>query len=150
VTSAGGTSTISSTNSFVVIILTPYDGLDMGVDTDGDGLTNLVEYAVGSDPKNSADANSGISIWITQDSGNRYLAMRFNRRVNAAALQLQYLPEVSADKATWYSDNENVLQLSVTPLNSEFDTVIVRDQTPITPAAARFIRLHIISATLES
>jgi hypothetical protein len=150
VTSAVGTTTLSSTNTFVVAITTPYDGLDMGVDTDGDGLTNLVEFAVGSDPKDSADANSGISIWITEDSGNRYLAMRFNRRVNASALQLQYVPEVSADKAAWYADSANVLQLSVTPLNSDFDTVIVRDQTPILATAARFIRLHIISASLES
>jgi hypothetical protein len=76
--------------------------------------------------------------------------MQFKRRVNAAALQLQYLPEVSADKLNWYSDNANVLELSVTPFNSEFDWVTVRDMTPITPAEARFIRLDIISTTLES
>ena len=150
VVSAAGTSTISSTNSFVVIITTVYDGLDLGVDTDGDGLTNLVEFAVGSNPTNSADASTGIIVYITQDGGNRYLAMQFNRRVNAAALQLQYLPEVSADKAAWLSDNSNVLELMVTPLNSEFETVIVRDLTPITPAAVRFIRLHVIATSLES
>src|SRR5262249_4741756 len=85
--SSVGSSTISATNSFLVIITTPYDGLDMGVDTDGDGLTNLVEYAVGSDPKNSGDGNAGIIIWITQNNTDRYLAMKFKRRVNAAALQ---------------------------------------------------------------
>jgi hypothetical protein len=151
VVSAAGTSTLSSTNSFLVIVSTPYDGLDLGVDTDGDGLTNLVEFAVGSDPKNSGDASSGIIVWITADNnGNRYLAMQFKRRVNAAALQLQYLPEVSADKLNWYSDNANVLQVSVVPFDSEFDWVTVRDMTPITPAQARFIRLDIISTTLES
>jgi hypothetical protein len=150
VDSAAGTSTISSTNSFVVIITTPYDGLNLSADTDGDGLTNLVEYAVGSDPNNSADANTRIIIWITQDSGNHYLAMKFARRTNAAALGLQYLPEVTADKINWASDASNVLTLSVDPLDSDFDWVTIRDQTPITAGMARFIRLHIISTSLES
>ena len=150
VLSAAGTSTISTTNTFQVTLSTPYDGLDMGVDTDGDGLTNLVEFAVGSDPNNSADANAGIIIWITEDSGNHYLAMKFKRRTNADALQLQYLPEVSADKVSWYSDSNNTLSLSVVSLDSEFDWVTIRDQTPIIPSAARFIRLHIISPNRES
>jgi hypothetical protein len=150
VVSGAGSSTISTTNSFVVTVSTPYDGLDMTVDTDGDGLTNLVEYAVGSNPNDSGDGNSAIIIWITQDSGNHYLAMKFKRRVNAAALQLQYLPEVTADKINWASDSSNVLPLSVVPFDSEFDWVTVRDQTPIIPSMARFIRLHIISTTNES
>jgi hypothetical protein len=151
VTSAAGSSTLRSTNSFLVTITTPYDGLDMSLDTDGDGLTNLVEFAVGSNPNNSADANSRIIIWITQDnSGNHYLAMKFARRTNAAALGLQYLPEVSADKITWASDSANVLSLGVQPLDTEYDWVTVRDQTPITPSMARFVRLHIVTSSLES
>jgi hypothetical protein len=147
VNSAVGSAALSSTNSFVVTISTPYDGLDMSVDTDGDGLTNLVEFAVGSDPNNSADGSSRIIIYLTQTNGNHYIAMKFTRRVNAAALGLQYLPEVTADKVNWASDNANVLLLSVVPFDSEFDWVTVRDQTPITPAMARFIRLHIISTS---
>src|SRR5262249_91603 len=89
-------------------------------------------------------------IWITQDNGNHYLAMKYARRINAGALGLQYLPEVSADKVSWASDSANVLTLSVVPLDSEFNWVTVRDQTPITPSMARFIRLHIISPSLQS
>jgi len=148
--SSAGSSTISATNSFLVIVTTPYDGLDMNVDTDGDGLTNLVEYAVGSDPKNSGDGNANIIVWITQNNGIRYLAMKFKRRVNAAALQLQYIPEVSADKVNWFSDAGNVLEVSVTPADAAFDWVTVNDLTPITPEAARFIHLRVISVSLES
>jgi hypothetical protein len=150
VTSAAGTSTIRSTNSFVVTVSTSFDGLDLSLDTDGDGLTNLVEYAVGSNPNNSADANSRIIIWITQNSGNHYLAMKYARRSNAAALGLQYLPEVSADQVSWASDPAHVLTLSVQPLDSEFDWVTVQDQTPIIPSMARFIRLHIVTSSLQS
>src|SRR5262249_6381153 len=85
-----------------------------------------------------------------EDSGNHYLAMKFKRRTNAAALHLQYLPEVTADKVTWYSDGSHVLNLSVDPFDALFDWVTVRDTTPIIPEMARFIRLHIISATMES
>jgi hypothetical protein len=63
---------------------------------------------------------------------------------------LQYLPEVSADKLAWLSDAAHVLGVSVTPLDSTFDWVTIRDTTPITAAAARFMRLHVISAGLES
>lgn len=128
----------------------PFEGLDMLVDSDGDGLTNLVEYAVGSNPFNSSDGNDGLIIFITQDGANHYLAMQYKRRTDAADLALQYLPEVSADKLTWYSDNAHVLALSVTPLNNSFDWVTVRDTTPITAAAARFIRLHVLLGPIES
>src|SRR5262249_37010955 len=146
VNSGSGSSTISTTNSFLVIVSSPYDGLDLMVDTDGDGQTNLVEYAVGTDPRNSTDANAAIVVWITEDSGNHYLAMKFKRRTNATALQLQYLPEVSADKLSWYADAGHVLGLSVVSLDTEFDWVTVRDLTSITPSAARFIRLRVISS----
>src|SRR5262249_31523342 len=81
-----------------------------------------------------------------EDSGNHYLAMKFKRRTNATALQLQYLPEVSADKQSWYADAGHVLGLSVVSLDTEFDWVTVRDLTSITPSAARFIRLRVISS----
>src|SRR5262249_11249370 len=53
-------------------------------------------------------------------------------------------------KVSWAYDSSHVLNLSVQPLDAEFDWVTVRDQTPIIPSAARFIRLHIISPSLQS
>lgn len=147
---AFGSTTLSATNSFVVVVSGPYDGLNMLVDSDGDGLTNLIEYAVGSDPLNSADANQDLVVFITQSGGNHYLAMQYKSRGNAAQLQLQYLPEVSADKTSWFSDAAHVFGVSVTPVDSEFNWVTVRDTTPITAAAARFIRLHVLSGAIES
>jgi hypothetical protein len=138
-----GSTTITTTNSFVVSVSGPYDGLDMLADSDGDGLPNLVEVALGGDPLNPADANDHILKYITQDSGNQYLAMKYKARINAAALQLLYLPEVSADNVAWESDTNHVL-VTVTPLDSVFNSVTARDTTPITATQARFIRLHII------
>jgi hypothetical protein len=70
--------------------------------------------------------------------------MQFKKRHNPVDFPLQYLPEVSADNQTWYSDGGHISQVSLTPLDAQFDQVIVRDLTSITPAAPRFIRLRII------
>lgn len=113
-------------------------------DSDGDGLSNLMEYALGTDPANPGDANAGISTFLSPVSGKRYLAMKFKRRSNAASLLLQYVPEVSGDNKTWSSDTTNVLQVSVTPLDAQFDSVIVRDLTPTSLTAPRAIRLRVV------
>ena len=113
-------------------------------DSDEDGLSKLMEYAVGTDPANPGDATAGISTFLTPVSGKRYLAMKFKRRSNAASLLLQYLPEVSGDNKTWSSDTTNVLQVSVTPLDAQFDSVIVRDLTPTTLTSPRAIRLRVV------
>jgi hypothetical protein len=155
VASYDGGSTLAS-SLFSVTVSPLYDGLNLGdpsqalVDSDGDGLTNLVEYALGTDPGNPTDANKALIFSITQQSGNPYLTMKFKCRTNATALSLQYLPQVSGDKVTWYSDNTHVLSTSVTPLDTQFNWVTVRDTTPIIPTAPRFMSLHVILGNLQS
>jgi hypothetical protein len=128
-----------------------FQPLDPLVDSDGDGLSNLIEYSVGSDPLDPTDANTGIINFITQDNlGNRYLAMQYKSRNDVTAAQLRYAPEVSADKLTWYSDWKDVVVINVTAADSTFNWVTVRDATPITPAEARFMRLHVLSGTFPS
>lgn len=113
-------------------------------DWDGDGRSNLMEYALGTDPTNPTDNAQGMQVWITDVSGTKYLAMGFKERT-AAGLGLQYLPEVSGDKQTWSSDSAHVLTLSTTPVDAQFNWVTVQDKTPITPSSPRFIRLTVIS-----
>jgi len=91
------------------------------------------------------DINDGLSVWITQRNGTNYLAMTFKRNKNAAALSLQYLPQVSGDKQAWLSDTSNVLETSVLSFDSQFDSVTVQDQTPITTATPRFVQLKVLS-----
>ena len=150
----GGSIVTSSRISAIVSSL--YDGINLGntnqtmVDSDGDGLTNLVEYALGTDPGNPTDANNAMIFSITQQSGSPCLAMKFKCRTNATALSLQYLPQVSGDKVTWYSDNTHVLSTSITPLDAQFNWITVRDATPITPTAPRFMSLKVILGNLQA
>lgn len=121
-----------------------HDPVEALADYDGDGFSNLTEYALGTDPRNPADAAQGLLITVTTDAGSQYLTMQFKRRTNSLSLGLQYLPEVSADGQTWYSDAAHVLQLNVSALDNQFDWVTVRDLTATTPAAPRLIRLRVV------
>jgi hypothetical protein len=149
--SSGGSSTVSATNSLTVIVNGPYDGINLSdptqalADNDGDGLSNLIEYALGSDPRNAADAKTGIMLWTSQQIGTSFATMKFKQRLNAAALGLQYLPEVSGDQLTWAGGATNVLVLGISPLDSQFNWVTVRDVTAITPTQARSMRLRVTS-----
>ena len=141
---------LTATNTFTVFVSGPYDGINLTnpaqaqADFDGDGLPNLEEYALGTDPHNPGDNLTALTISTTNISGNQYLTMQFKKRHNPVDFPLQYLPEVSGDNQTWYSDGGHISQVSLTPLDAQFDQVIVRDLTSITPAAPRFIRLRII------
>ena len=139
---------LSATNSFTAIVPGTYLGIDLtdptqaAADSDGDGLSNLMEYSLGNDPKNPSDGTGAIQSSSLQVGGGQYLTLTFKRRTNAVGLQ--YIPEVSGDNQTWYSDNAHLQEVSITPLNTEFDSVTVQDLTTVTPGAPRFIRLRVV------
>jgi hypothetical protein len=112
-------------------------------DPDGDGRSNLMEYALGTDPSNPNDNATGMNVWITTDAGIKYLALAYKQRITAG-LPLQYVPEVSGDKQTWYSDASHILSVSVTPIDAQFNWVTVRDVVPLSPTTPRFVRLTVI------
>ncbi len=141
---------LSATNTFQVIVTGPYDGIDLtdpvkaSNDLDHDGLSNLMEYGLGTDPRNPADAAGALQIGVVSSNGSQYVSLEFQRRIQDGGISIQYLPEVSADGQTWYSDSSHVLEVSATPLNAQFDLVLVRDQSPTSAAAPRYIRLRIL------
>jgi len=139
---------LSATNSFTVWVSGLYLGINLQdtnqavADLDNDGLSNLMEYALGTDPRNPADSTAGIKWSIAQASAAQYITMTFKRRLTA--IGLQYIPEVSADMVTWYSDTAHVQQTGLTPLDAQFVWVTVQDQTPLTNAVPRFLRLRVV------
>jgi hypothetical protein len=139
----------SVTGNVAQVVLLIYDGVNISdptqavADPDGDGLSNLAEYALGTDPHNPADAQTGMTISLTNTAGNNYLVLKFKRRHDTTAFPLLYIPEVSSDGVTWFSDNAHVTQISVVAFDAQFDWVTVQDTTPITAAAPRFVRLRI-------
>ena len=103
-----------------------------------------MEYALGTDPRNPASAQTAMVISVTNTAGTNYLVLQFKRRRDTTAFPLQYIPEVSGDRSTWFSDNAHVTQVSLVTFDAHFDWVTVRDMTPTTAVASRFIRLRVV------
>ena len=70
-----------------------------------------------------------------------YLTISFIQRV--APTDLSYAVEVSSDVINWRSGSSDTTQFSVTAIDNATQRVVVRDNTPATGAAKRFIRLKV-------
>ena len=109
----------------------------MDYDADGDGMNNLLEYALGGNP-NVNDAATVMPHWAVHGPWLDYI---FNRRINYSALGLEYKVETCTNLASnpgW--TNANYTEL-IGPASGEFETVTNRIDTRA--ANSRFIRLQV-------
>lgn len=100
-----------------------------GADPDGDGLPNLIEYALGGSPTNPADTN----ILPRADTSENGLNLNFTPQVIEG---LTYIIEASPDLFDW-SDASDVTAWLIAGQPFTYT-----DNTPIT--ARRFLRLRIV------
>ncbi len=101
-------------------------------DPDGDGIRNLVEYALGLNPQ-SADV-AGLPVGAVEDG---FLTLNVSK--NAEALGIDYVVEVSGDLVNWESGAGFTTELENT------DSVLrIRDNAEWTGADRRFIRLRVV------
>lgn len=110
-----------------------------GVDTAspaGDGVANLVKYALGLDPYTPAATSQLPSGSIQPDSGQSYLTLNANRV--ALAPDVTYAVEVSGDLRSWTSGPPFTVTLTDTATQ-----LTVRDNVPFGSAPMRFIHLRI-------
>lgn len=105
-------------------------------DADGDGVSNVLEFAFGTSPLNKADFPD-MSDWfnIAEDNGKRHLEMRVPRRRDRP---VNFTAEVSNDLVNWTSGT------TVTSVVSDSaDAITLRDRTPISEAGIqRFMRVN--------
>jgi hypothetical protein len=101
-------------------------------DPDNDSLVNLLEYALGLNPNTSSVAGGPVVSRVTTN-GDDYLTITATKNPNAT--DIQYAAEVSSDLFAWTND--------VTVLQNDVSTFQARDNTPMSAAARRFIRLKI-------
>ncbi len=96
-------------------------------DADGDGLVNIMEYALGSDPML---ASPGAAQLQSLSGGITYT---WQESLNAPSVKL--ICETSANLKDW---------IPLTPAQSEPDTFITRHSAPIpTGSASQFVRLRV-------
>lgn len=110
-----------------------------GADRDGDGASNLEEFALGTDPTNGIPEHPLLCGAVT-DPGARYFSVSFSRRKDA---DVGYFVEIASSldgDAAW---TNNVIQAgSPVPLDADFEQVTVRDSLPMNSATSRFMRLR--------
>lgn len=118
-------------------------------DPDGDRLSNVEEYAFNSDPL-AVSTTPVVSASLVVTNGAQFLAMTFP--LVTAASEITYRVEASADLQTWlpgctYSGTNRITSTAQTTEFSRtgagLETIVVRDNTSITNAHQRFLRLHL-------
>lgn len=105
-----------------------------GKDPDADGLSNLVEFLLGSNPRASEPARAPRAVPVT--GGNQGIAVSFRTAKNVTAAQLSI--EGSPDLATWNGNG-----ITVSPTGQE-DATSLEYQATFTAAAGEqrhFLRL---------
>ena len=107
----------------------------------GDGITNLMKYALNLNPKTSGVG--GLPTVSTTTIGtSKYLTLTYTKVISAT--DITYVPEVSGDLQTWVSGTSNLTAVSTTNnADGKTQTVVVRDNSTLAGAAKRFIHLKV-------
>ena len=109
-----------------------------GADPDGDGKTNLLEFATNTNPKGAGNGTG----WTTAFDSGGHLTLGFTRWKSYSGLL--YAPQVSSDLlGLWKSGLPDVAELAATSNGTDTDWVAVRDSTALGSAGRRFIRLFV-------
>ncbi len=108
-------------------------------DPDGDGVVNLLEYALGLDPRTPGRAGLPMVSRTTVGSSS-YLTLTYTKV--KADTDLTYVVEVSGDLQTWNSGSAYTTDVSTVDQGTT-QQVTTRDRTPVTAGARRFMRLRV-------
>jgi hypothetical protein len=107
-----------------------------GDDPDGDGIVNLMEYALADGYPDFSDRAILPLVSTVTDGDQQYLALTV--RKNPYANDISWLVEVSGDLVDWNAGDGHTVVISDTA-----DILIVRDTTPLGGSACRFLRLKV-------
>ena len=144
-------STITQVSNYLNNYKLTGNNADPGADPDGDGIPNLLEYALGLDPTTASVLGLPI-VTLKNYSGTKYLSMTFNR--SSLATDITYIVQGSSDLVNWTALGTSsggavttgpgfVAETGSAPTFS----VEVRDTVPFNPNGnvTRFMRLEVTS-----
>lgn len=100
----------------------------------GDGISNLLKYALGLDPASVASPSALPVRQVEDDGGTEYLTLTAARNPDATDVILTV--EVSSDLVNWESGEGHTVVLT-----DDGTTLKVRDTAPASGVSRRFIRL---------
>lgn len=109
-------------------------------DLDGDGVSNLLEYAFGLDPRR-AEADP-VEIGSEPAAGGRRLTLRFNRRSDTS--NLTYTALQSSDLQTWQqpASAPEVVSITANP-DGVTETVVLRLNETVADGSRLFLRVSV-------
>jgi hypothetical protein len=107
-----------------------------GASPAGDGVPNLIKYALGLSPNTPATMAQLPSGSIETNAGQGYLTLTVNRTANPPDVSL--VVQVSGDLVNWVSGSTNTVTLTNTPTQ-----LVVQDAVPLNQTNACFIRLTV-------
>lgn len=114
----------------------------MLADADKDGVGNLLEYGVGSDPLDPADGPGLVEFIEEVVAGVKFPAVRFNRLKQDFDPALQIQLEIATDNFNWRIDPEDSVQVSTTQFDSTRDTVVIRSSQSLGEHTRQMMRLR--------
>jgi len=114
---------------------------EASADPDGDGFSNLEEYAYGLDPQVQNAASAAPQIALASYADGRALTATF--ACNTAATDVALVVETSDDLVTWTSAAGATEIVSTTALGDNIERIVVRDRETTTSAPRRFLRVRV-------
>lgn len=117
---------------------TPRSIIGPAADPDGDGIPNLLEYALGLNPTNAS--RSGLpTACIVESDGQRYGALTFTQMKYATDVTCEVFATSSLPAPEWQMLNtiQDIEDLG------DGERITVRDELPITATGQRFYRLRV-------
>jgi hypothetical protein len=112
-------------------------------DPNGNGLSNLLEYALGLDPT-AAGASRGTTIGTVTENGLEYLSLSYTRPAGAQARpDVVYTPQRATSLRLNNWSSSDIVFHSVMPVAGSRETVTVRSTHPISGTNREFLRLHV-------
>jgi len=107
----------------------------------GDGISNLMKYALGLDPWTDGVSGLPVGSILTSGSGS-YLTLTYTQVLSAT--DITYAPQVSTDLETWYSGPGYTTVISTTPnVGQGTENVTVQSVNPVGGEAGEFMRLQV-------
>lgn len=110
-------------------------------DTDRDGMSNFLEWALGLNPTEGNGATDVMQAYQDEEAGEEYLYFKYLRRTDAAAPD--YTVEYSENLIDWNSGELYIEEVEVTAHNPAFEWVTIRTKVPAQEDKTQFLRLKV-------